>query len=315
MISFIVLIGVSILLYALVRLMPSDFIDMTTAGNVKMSDEIRESLKEAYGLDKGIVEGYISWIWSALHGNLGISFIYRKPVTEIIAKYAPITFSVALIALVLEVLVAVPLGIAAAKRQYSKADYLIVFFAFMGISLPIFFFAQILKRVFGFYGLDILPVSGMLTARATYVSFTFAKLLDYARHLVLPISCFVITSVGGLLRYTRTNMLEALGADYVRTARAKGLSEKKVINKHAFRNTLIPIVTMVGAMLPSLFSGAAITESLFGLDGLGKIALEASYRADIPYLMGFNMFLAILTLAGTLIADILYAVVDPRVKY
>jgi len=315
MISFIVLIGVSILLYALVRLMPSDFIDMTTAGNVKMSDEVRESLKEAYGLDKGIVEGYISWIWSALHGDLGISFIYRKPVTEIIAKYAPITFAVAFIALVFEVLVAVPLGIAAAKRQYSKMDYIIVSFAFMGISLPIFFFAQILKRVFGFYGLDILPVSGMLTARATYVSFTFTKLLDYARHLVLPISCFVITSVGGLLRYTRTNMLEALNADYVRTARAKGLPEKKVINKHAFRNTLIPVVTMVGGMLPSLFSGAAITESLFGLDGLGKIALEASYRADIPYLMGFNMFLAILTLAGTLIADILYAVVDPRVKY
>jgi peptide/nickel transport system permease protein len=143
---------------------------------------------------------------------------------------------------------------------------------------------------------------------------TMAKLIDYAKHLVLPITCFVVTGVGGYLRYVRTNMLDALSADYVRTARAKGLPENTVVYRHAFRNTLIPIVTILGGSLPGLFSGAAVTEGIFALEGLGNIALNASYMADIPYLMGFNMFLVVLTVVGYLITDILYAVVDPRVR-
>ena len=158
-----------------------------------------------------------------------------------------------------------------------------------------------------------LPVSGMLTARMNYQGWDL--FMDYAKHFALPIIVFVITGVGGLLRYTRTNMLEVLSADYVRTARAKGLPEVKVIGKHAFRNTLIPIVTIIGGMIPGLFSGAVITEGIFSLEGLGNIALKAVYSGDIPYLMGFNMFIAVLTLIGTLVSDILYAVVDPSVRY
>lgn len=315
LISFIVLIGVSIMLYSLTRLMPSDYVELSTSANLDMTEEQKDHLRELYGLDKGIVEGYFNWIWQVIHGNLGTSLYYKRPVADLIREYSPITFTVAFISLVLEFAIAIPLGILAARKQYSRTDYTIVIFAFMGISLPIFFFAVILKSLFGPFGLNILPVSGMLTARVTYDGFTFAKLLDYARHLILPITCFVITSVGGLLRYTRTNMLEVLNADYVRTARAKGVPEHQVIYKHAFRNTLIPIVTMIGGTLPSLFSGAAITEGLFSLEGLGNMALTASYQADVPYLMGFNMFLAVLTLAGTLLSDILYAVVDPRVRY
>lgn len=314
-ISFIVLIGVSIMLYAITRLMPSDFVDLSTANNLKITAEQKEHLRELYGLNTGIVEGYFAWLGNVLTGNLGVSLYYKQPVTDLIKKYAPITFSVAFISLIIELIIAIPLGIIAATKQYSKIDYIIVTFTFMGISLPIFFFAVVLKRVFGPLGLNLLPVAGMLNARATYTGFSFAKLMDYARHLILPITCFVITSVGGLLRYTRTNMLEVLNSDYVRTARAKGLPEKKVIGKHAFRNTLIPIVTMVGGMLPGLFSGAAITEGLFSIEGLGHMALTASYQADIPYLMGFNMFLAVMTLLGTLLADILYAVVDPRIRF
>lgn len=315
-ISFIVLIGVSIMLYSITRMMPSDYVSLSTSGNTQMTEEQLEHLRSLYGLDKGYVEGYLSWLNGVLHGDLGDSFKYKKPVVDIIKQYAPITFTVAFIALILEFLIAVPLGILAARKQYSKIDYIIVFVTFMGISLPIFFFAMILKAIFGPAGLDWLPISGMLTARVNYGDgMSWAKFLDYAKHLILPITCFVITSVGSLLRYTRTNMLEVLNADYVRTARAKGVSESKVIHKHAFRNTLIPIVTMIGGSLPGLFSGAAITEGLFAIEGLGKLALEASYMADIPYLMGFNMFLAVLTLAGTLLSDILYAVVDPRVRY
>jgi peptide/nickel transport system permease protein len=152
----------------------------------------------------------------------------------------------------------------------------------------------------------------MMTARMDYVG--VARALDMAKHFILPITVLTITSIGGLMRYSRTNMLEVLNADYIRTARAKGLNESKVIYKHAFRNTLIPIVTMVAGMIPGLFSGAIITEGIFAIDGLGYTSLQALKAGDIPYIMGFNIFLAVLTLLGTLLSDILYAVVDPRVR-
>lgn len=312
LISFFVLLGVSMLLYGICRMVPGDFVANMTSGNQNVTEEMERRMREVYGLDKGIVEGYISWLGDAVRGDFGISFIYQKPVTEIIVKNMGPTVALAGIAFIIEFLIAIPLGILAARRQYSMTDYTIVALAILGISLPSFFFAAILKRIFA-VGLGILPISGMVTARANYTG--FAHFLDLARHFVLPVVVFVITGVGGRLRYVRTSMLEVLSADYVRTARAKGLPEKKVIGKHAFRNTLIPIVTMVGGMIPALFSGAIVTEGLFGLEGLGQIALNAVYMGDIPYLMGFNMFIAVMTLVGTLVSDILYAVVDPRVKY
>ena len=315
LIGIIVLLGVSIMLYSLMRLMPSDYVSLTTSTSPKMTDEMRNHLREIYGLDKTLVGGYLDWLWAALHGDLGTSLMFARPVSDVIKQYAPVTFSVAIISLILQLLIAIPLGILAARKQYSTTDFVITIFVFMGISMPIFFLAAILKRWFGFYGFNILPISGMLNARVNYPDhMTFAKFLDYARHLTLPIACFVITGCGGLLRYTRTNMLETLSADYVRTARAKGVPEHVVVHSHAFRNTLIPIVTILGSTLPALFSGAAITEGLFALEGLGNIALKAANMADVPYMMGFNVFLALLTIIGYIICDILYAVVDPRVR-
>lgn len=311
LISILVLFGVSIMLYAICRSMPSDYVTLKTAGNPNISEEMKERMREVYGLDKGLVEGYISWLGDALKGDFGTSFIYQKPVMSIIKDYVGITFTIAFIALVLQILLAIPFGVIAARKQYSKLDYTIVAIALIGISLPSFFFAAILKRIFA-VGLGVLPLSGMVTARANYVGLD--RILDIGKHLILPVTVFVITGVGGLLRYTRTNMLEVLNADYVRTARAKGLPERKVIGKHAFRNTLIPIVTLVGGMIPALFSGAIIAEGIFSIEGLGNIALNAAYNGDIPYLMGFNMFLAVMTQIGTLTSDILYAVVDPRVR-
>ena len=314
-ISFIVLIGVSILLYTLVRLMPADYVSLSTSTSSRITDEQRDHLRSIYGLDKGIVEGYIDWVTSALQGDLGVSLTRNRPVSEIIGEYAPITFSISFIALIFELLIAIPVGILAARKPYSKVDYLVTTLVFIGISLPIFFIAAIFKRIFGFYGLNILPTSGMLTARVIYPDhMTLAKFIDYAKHLILPITCFVVTGVGSYVRYVRSNMLEALSSDYVRTARAKGVSEHRVVYSHAFRNTLIPIVTLLGGSLPSLFSGAAVTEGIFAIEGLGNIALSASHFVDVPYLMGFNIFLALLTIIGYLLTDILYAVVDPRVR-
>ncbi|MEG1991855.1 MAG: ABC transporter permease [Acetivibrio sp.] len=312
LISFLVLFGVSVMLYGIARMVPGDYVSNMTAGNQNVTPEMEQRMREVYGLDKGLIMGYVGWLGDALHGDLGTSFIYQKPVVEVIKTFIGPTFVLAFSALFIEILLAIPLGIIAARKQYSRTDYIIVAIAIIGISLPSFFFAAILKRVFGM-GLDILPISGMVTARANFTG--FAHFVDMAKHFVLPITVFVITGVGSLLRYVRTNMLEVLSADYVRTARAKGLPEVRVIGKHAFRNTLIPIVTMVGGMIPQLFSGAVITEGLFALQGLGKVALDAVYKGDIPYLMGFNLFIAAMTLVGTLVSDILYAVVDPRVRY
>ncbi len=311
LISIIVLFGVSFLLYSVCRAMPADYVTLKTEGNKNVTEEMKENMRKVYGLDKGLVEGYVSWLGDAVRGDFGTSFVYQKPVSEVIVRYAPITFTLAFIAMFLEILIAIPFGILAARKQYSRADYTIVAIALMGISLPSFFFAAILKRIFAI-GLAVVPLSGMVNARAGFVG--WERIMDIGHHLILPITVFVITGVGGLLRYTRTNMLEVLSADYVRTARAKGLPERTVIGKHAFRNTLIPIVTLIGGMIPGLFSGAVITEGIFAIEGLGNIALTATMNGDIPYLMGFNLFITVLTLIGTLIADILYAVVDPRVR-
>lgn len=312
LISILVLFGVSIMIYAIAHMVPGDYVSQITSSNPNITPEMEQRMRESYGLNKGPVEGYIDWLTKALRGDLGTSFQYQKPVIEVIRQYMPATIALAGISMVLELAFAIPLGILAARKQYSFTDYTVVAIAIVGISLPTFFFAAILKRVFS-VGLGVLPMSGMLTAREDYTG--FALFLDYAKHFVLPIMVFVITGVGSYLRYVRTNMLEVLSADYVRTARAKGLPERKVINKHAFRNTLIPIVTLVGGMIPGLFSGAVITEGIFALEGLGNVALKAVNVGDIPYLMGFNMFIAAMTLLGTLVADILYAVVDPRVRY
>ncbi|MDF2820743.1 MAG: transporter permease [Clostridiales bacterium] len=309
--SVFILVGVSMALYALIRAMPSNYVKQMTSGKPGVTDQLIEQLEKNYGLDSSIPEGYVKWAGNVIKGDFGTSFVYKQPVFKVINDKMWASFWLSFIALILELLIAIPLGIISATKQYSKTDYAITTFAFLGISLPSFFFAALLQKFFAM-DLRIFPLQGMVTAREDYEGFRL--LLDIGWHYCLPIIVFVVLGVGSLMRYTRTNMLEVLNSDFIRTARAKGLSEHKVIYKHAFRNTLIPIVTMVGGSLPGLFSGAIITEGIFAIDGLGYTALQALKFGDIPFLMGFNMFLAVLTLIGTLISDVLYAVVDPRVR-
>ena len=190
-------------------------------------------------------------------------------------------------------------------------DYIVTVLVMIGISLPSFFFGQLLKNVFSIQ-LGLFPSSGLIDASKDLSG--LALILDQAWHLFIPILTVVILSIGGRMRMTRTNMLEVLNSDYIRTARAKGLKEKVVIYKHAFRNTMIPLVTSLAGLLPGLFSGAIITEQVFGLPGIGNKAFDAMLVADIPFIMGYNMFLALLSVIGVLLADVMYAVVDPRVK-
>lgn len=306
------LFGVTLVIYTFIRLMPSDYVTNIAAGQQDITPEMVASLRSLYGMDDGIIEGYIKWISKAIRGDFGVSFTYQRPVAEIIGERMWTSFSLSASAFVIELLIGVSLGIFISTRQYTKTDYILSTLAFIGLSLPSFFFAAVLQRVFA-VELKLLPLNGMVNARADYQGMML--FLDKAHHLVLPVMVFVVAGVGRYMRYVRTNMLEVLNADYIRTARAKGLSERAVVYRHAFRNTLIPLATMVGGVLPGLFSGAVITERIFGIQGIGYTGFDALTKGDIPFMMAFFTFLAVLTLIGTLLSDILYAVVDPRVRY
>ena len=363
--AVLVLLGVSLIMYFLVRLMPVDFIqnkiDAMNQGGTVVQLDTQIAMYDTYGLEypdelikdkiddllekgdtaeaaewekmlggdngmakaKKIFKGYFTWLGNLCKLDLGVSFKYGIPVEDKIAMHMGTSFAVAFIATIFEFMIAIPLGITAATHQYSLRDYLVTVLVMVGISLPSFFFGNILKNVlaleprefFRSIGLQIdwLYASGLTDA--TVVKNGFLDILwDYFLHAFIPILTIVILSIGGRMRMTRTNMLEVLNSDYIRTARAKGLKESVVINKHAFRNTLIPLVTSLAGLLPSLFSGAIITEQVFDLPGIGNVAFKAMMQADIPFIMGYNMFLALLSVMGVLLADLMYVIVDPRVK-
>ena len=317
--SLFILLGVSMIIYFLIRLMPVDFIQVKinaiNQGGATVSEETVNAMYAMYGLGDnsflGILEGYVSWLSALVRFDLGTSFVYGIPVADVIFEHMGVSFAVALIATIFEFMIAIPLGITAATHQYSFRDYIVTILVMIGISLPSFFFGQMLKDLLALK-LGWFPASGLVNATASYTGVEL--LLDYVRHMFIPILTIVILSIGARMRMTRTNMLEVMNSDYIRTARAKGLSESVVINKHAFRNTLIPLVTSLAGLLPSLFSGAIITEQVFDLPGIGNIALDAMNRGDIPFIMGYNMFLALLSVIGVLLADLMYGIVDPRVK-
>ena len=317
--AILILLGVSLIIYVLIRCMPVSFIEGKIAemnqGGATIPEETVENMKKLYGLEDdsfmGILKGYFNWLGKLVRFDFGTSFKYGAPVIDVIVDHMGVSFAVALIATVFEFMIAIPLGITAATHQYSIRDYVVTIAVMIGISLPSFFFGQVLKDFLA-NKLGLFPPSGLVDATASNTG--IALLGDYFMHMFIPILTVVILSIGGRMRMTRTNMLEVLNSDYIRTARAKGLKESVVINKHAFRNTLIPLVTSLAGLLPSLFSGAIITEQVFDLPGIGNIAYKAMIEADIPFIMGYNMFLALLSVLGVLLADLMYAVVDPRVK-
>ena len=316
--SVIILFFVMFLIYALMSCMPMSFVETkarelaSRPGATKSYSEWLSDLNAQYGMDQGIVKGYFVWLGHAVRGDWGDSWAWTIPVTQEFHNTVWFSFALGLASFILEILIAIPLGITAAKKQYGFADYFTTVVAMICISLPTFFVATTLKYVFAI-NLGWFDLTGMQSRNYMYLS-DFGKILDVAKHFVLPLVTIVIISIGGLMRYTRTNMLEVLNADYIRTARAKGVPERKVINHHAFRNTLIPLVTMLGGSLPGLFSGALITETLFSIRGIGYASYTSMTQADIPFIMFYLSFLSVLTLLGNLISDLLYAVVDPRVR-
>lgn len=309
LLSVLILLGVSFILFVLIQNMPSSFaenkINEMNAGGAIVDQATKDAIMEMYNMSYG------EWLKRIVTLDFGESFTQMMPVVDVIKRDMFVSFLVAAIATVFEFMIAIPLGITAATHQYSFRDYMVTVLVMIGISLPAFFFGQVLKGLFA-VELGWFPSSGL--GDATQSSTGLAYALEYVRYLVLPILTVVILSIGGRMRMTRTNMLEVLNSDYIRTARAKGLKERVVIYKHAFRNTMIPLVTSLAGLLPSLFSGAIITEQIFDLPGIGNTAYDAMIVGDIPVIMGYNMFLALLSIIGVLLADLMYAVVDPRVK-
>lgn len=316
--SALILFFVMFLIYVLMYNMPMGYLETkarelaSRPGAGKSYTEWLADLNAQYGMDKGIVQGYFTWLKSALRGEWGESWAWTVPVTQKFHDTIWYSFALGLVSFVLQILIAIPLGIQAAKKQYSFADYFTTVVSMVCISMPTFFLATLLKYVFS-VKLGWFDLSGMQGRNYQDLS-DFGKFLDVAKHFVLPAITLTVVSIGGLMRYTRTNMLEVLNADYIRTARAKGVPEKKVIGKHAFRNTLIPLVTIIGGSLPGLFSGALITETLFSIPGIGYISYQSMVAGDIPFTMFYLSFMAVLTLASNLLTDILYGVVDPRVR-
>jgi peptide/nickel transport system permease protein len=304
--------------YTVIRSLPSSYVETiareraTNPLSTKTYQEWLDQLNAVYRLDVGIIPGFFGWLGNAIKGDFGESWHYGIPVTEQFNKVIWNSVIINIVTFIAQISISIPLGILAARKQYSKTDYAITVFALLGISLPTFFLATILKYVFSIQlgWFDLYGLTGRFHTSMT----PFQQILDKGYHMVLPIITLMMLSIGGLMRYTRTNMLEVLNSDYIRTARAKGLSEKVVINKHAFRNTLIPLVSYMSFLLPSMFGGSQITETLYQIPGIGYISYTAMIRGDIPFAMFYTTFLILLTQISLIVADIMYAVVDPRVR-
>lgn len=304
-----VLFGISLIIFLIFAMAPGDAISGINDPN--MTAQRKAELRHQLHLDEPKIVQYGYWIKGVLKGNLGESFYFKQPVNQVMNTYIWNSFLLSLVSFLLSVLLAIPIGVVSAVKQYSGFDSFFTVLALLGISMPSFFFGLLLIKWFA-VDLQIFPVSGMTTPGSHLTG--IGNILDIAKHIVLPMTVLTLANVAGLMRYTRSSMLEVIRQDYIRTARAKGLKEKVVIYKHALRNGLIPVITLLGQWLPALFSGAIITESIFGWPGIGPIELIAVNNRDYYLLMGVNVFLAMLTLLGNLIADIAYAIVDPRIR-
>ena len=305
----------SVLIFAVLHLSPGGPFDQLAFSKGHVSKDYIQSLNRMLGLDQPLHVRYATWAWKLLHGDFGNSWKVSvgRPVLTLIQSRLGNTLILMSASLALSLLIALVIGIYSAVRQYSFWDYTVTSLSFFGISMPIFWFGLMMMLIFSLqfkeWGLPYLPVAGM------YSTGKEADILDRLRHMVLPVAVLSLYEVASWSRYIRSSMLEVLRQDYVRTARAKGLVERVVLLKHALRNALIPLITVVALSIPGLFSGAIITETIFAWPGMGRIFYDGIIASDWPLAMGILIISAVLVVVSNLMADILYAVIDPRIHY
>jgi peptide/nickel transport system permease protein len=278
-----------------------------------MTREAKQRLTAIYGLDKPLHVQYFAWLKRLAKLDFGKSFKDDRPVMKKIIERMPATLILNFLSIIFIFAIAIPIGVFAAVKKDAIFDKLTTVLVFVGFSIPTFWLAILMMIFFGLY-LGWFPISGFRSVN--FDEFTVAgKIFDVGRHMVMPLFISAFTGLAALSRYTRSSMLEVLHQDYIRTARAKGLSENKVIFKHALRNALIPVITILGLTLPDLIGGSFIFETIFAWPGMGRLGYDAIMARDYPVIMGVGTIVAVLTLLGNLIADITYAYADPRIRY
>jgi len=307
------LIGITIICFLVVHLAPGEPTALQTELNPNITHEAIEQMRHHYGLDRPLAVQYFIWVKNLLKLDFGRSISSdERPVWEKIKQRLPITLYINIASLIVIFIVAIPLGIISAVRRGSILDRTITIWVFIGFSVPGFWLALILMDLLG-VRLGWLPISGIHSPGYLCMGIT-ERILDLARHMILPVLISAVGSLAGLSRYMRSSMLEIIRQDYIITARAKGLSEKAVIYKHAMRNALLPVITILGLSIPGLIGGSVIFESIFSIPGLGLLFYQAIMMRDYNMIMGSLTIGAILTLAGNLIADIAYSIADPRIR-
>lgn len=311
-----VLLIITMVIFGVVKAMPGDEVSAYLGPGTKATQEIKEAAREKLGLNKSIPEQYIRWMGRVLTGDLGQSYVLNRPVGEIIGTYVWNSFLLNIVSMVIGLALAIPVGIRQAVRKGSGEDNFWTVFSLLGISVPSFFFGMLL--IF-FVGMKVswIPISGMrdtMYANFGYPGGFWQEVGDVAVHMILPVIVLTFGEFATFSRYVRNSMVEVINQDYVRTARAKGLKEKKVIYKHAFRNAQIPLVTLLGMYIPSLFAGATILETVFVWPGIGKVLIDAINQRDTSLTCACLLFSAILMILGNLLSDVCYSLVDPRVK-
>jgi len=309
-----VFLGILAILFILMELAPGNPL-AAELQDPRISAADRERMLAQFGLDLPVHERFINWIQAAVTGDFGTSITHRRPVSEMISLALPATLTLSISSMLVSMLLGIPLGILSAIYKGKPIDTACSIFAFIGVSMPIFFFGVVLILIFSI-NMELTPIMGFGSPPPFGRNETLLQIwADRAWHLILPVTAMGMGGAAGYMRYTRTSMLEVINSDYIRTARAKGLKERRIIFRHALRNALLPIITLMGLQLPALFSGAAITEAVFGLPGLGQLMIQAVNGRNFPIIIGMMTMIAIITLISALIAEIMYAVADPRVKY
>jgi peptide/nickel transport system permease protein len=300
------LLGITIVTFLMVNAVPGGPLSLY-ANNPSFTAEDAARLQRVLGLDQPLYIRYLSWLGAFLHGDWGYSYATHRPVLEMIGDRLPNTLYLMGTVYVVTILIAIPVGIVAAVRQYSASDHLVTGLAFAGVSMPTFWLGLLLIILFGLT-LHLFPLGGMATPGADF------DLQDRLWHLVLPVATLSTVGIAHYTRYLRASMLETLGQEYIRTARAKGMVERLVVLRHALKNAGIPLVTVAAVDLPELFVGALVTESIFGWPGMGRLFLDAATRSDYPVLMGILTVAAGMVIAANLMADVIYGYLDPRIR-
>ena len=307
------LIGITLISFVVIHLAPGEPTDMQTDLNPKSSVEMRDRLRERYNLDKPLHVQYGLWLKQVATLDFGESFAQdHRPVLVKVRERMPITILINVLSIVVILAVSVPIGILSAVRRNSMFDRGTTIFVFLGFAMPSFWLALLMMDYFG-VRLGLLPVAGLKSIGYDYLS-PAGQVWDMTRHLILPIFISAFGGLAGFSRYMRSNMLEVIRQDYILTARAKGLSERVVIYKHALRNALLPVITILGLSVPGLIGGSVIFETIFAIPGMGKLFYDGVMMRDYPLIMGILVIGAVLTLVGNLMADISYAIADPRIR-